>query len=163
MKRRRSREWILVVCITLIVGGTGCSSSASSYFIHPVDGWKLKEAVDPKAGAPGQPSLDWYAEYERFPTPNRSELIVVSGHDAARLRTELISFKLRRAPVREMNGRVGTGPDGKPAIAIFEPSDDVAVMGLSYDVSESVLLRWMDELRPATEEQWIAAGGRITE
>jgi hypothetical protein len=141
-----------------------CTSgrSRSTYFVHPVDGWKLKEALNLADGTPAQPSLDWYAEYERFPTPMRSELVVLSGHEAAALRKELASFALRPARVRDSAGQAGTSPDGQPSVVFFEPTDGYAVMALSNELGMDPLIQWMAEVQPASEEQWIDAGGRIS-
>jgi hypothetical protein len=153
---------IASVGMALPLAAVGCTSDdASIYFIQPDDDWALKEAINPETGTPAQPSLDWYAEYERFPAPDRSERVVVSGHDADRLRTELLAFGLRPAQVHGVDGEVGSGPDGKPEVAIFEPQRGYAVMGLSYDVDRSGLVAWMAELRQVSEDQWIGAGGRV--
>ncbi len=153
------------MALLVLLVGAACSldDSGSVYFVHAVDGWKLKEAINPSEGTPAQPSLDWYAEYERFPTPERSELVVLSGHEAPALRSELASFQLRAARVRGVDGQAGRGPDSAPALAFFEPIDGYAVMALSNELGTAALIRWMAELRRVTEEQWVDAGGKIRE
>jgi hypothetical protein len=153
-------------CLSLVFAFIACTGdSGTVYFTHPTNDWKLKEAINSAKSTTGQPSLDWYAEYERFPTPTRSELVVLSGHDASALRRELEPFALRPTRIRGSSGQAGVGPDKnkKPAVAFFEPASGYAVMALSYDIDLSALLKWIRDLREATEKQWLDAGGRIVE
>jgi hypothetical protein len=148
----------------LVFAALACTGdSGAVYFTHPTNGWRLKEAINQAQANTTQPSMDWYAEYERFPTPMRSELVVLSAHDAASLREELSAFELRPTRIRGSSGRAGTGPDMNPAVAFFEPTSGYAVMALSYDMDVSALLTWMHDLHEATEKQWLDAGGRIVE
>jgi hypothetical protein len=157
---------IAAVCLSLVFAFIACTGdSGTVYFTHPTNGWKLKEAINSAKGTIAQPSMDWYAEYERFPTPMRSELVVLSGHDASALRSELQPFALRPTRIRGSSGQAGVGPDKnkKPAVAYFEPASGFAVMALSYDIDVTALLKWMRDLRESTEKQWLDAGGRIVE
>ena len=150
----------------LIIGSCGATSEGSMYFVRPKDAWKLKEAVKPSTGqvALTEPSIDWYAEYERFPAPNRSEAVRLSAHQSRILRDELgLGFALRALRVRGQKGFGGTGPDKRPAVVLFDAKPGYAIMALSYELQVEDLRSWMRSLRPASEEEWVDAGGRIVE
>lgn len=136
--------------------------------------WKFSEAVDypPDLGplAAVEPSLDWYAEYERL-IPHTDEQSIegqglrVSGHevDLASHRVELIGANLTAATVNGKDALAGAGPDSKPAFVTVAFGENYTVMLLSYELASTDLLEIAGKLRPACSEEWVEAGGQVLE
>ena len=171
--RRRS----LAVLIAGLVLAAGCGSKSSPgttdavsnrsiYFVSEASDWTLRQARKPGADDPlsskVDPTLDWYAEHERYPDPNHSESVRISGHDVpmAELEKTLAGFELRTRDVGGFEARVGSGPDG-PRVVLLPVADDYAVLTLSYELDLSDLIQWSASLRRVDEAEWTARGGVI--
>lgn len=161
-------------CLLLLSFSPGCGSDGSSmgasadepsstvYFVLDGSDWALDEAIDREQylSSEGLPSLDWYAEYERAPTADGSQEVRLSGQDADLhgVRDELRGSDLRRVEVRGGDGLGGTGPDGR-SIVLFEAEDGYTMLLESEELDVDALGASADELRRATEGEWVAAGG----
>jgi hypothetical protein len=140
---------------------------ASVYFLTGAQGWPVaKQAYKPRPDNPitsrTEPTLDWYAEHERFPDPSRSEAVRLSGHDVpvGQLEDALAGFSLHRRQVRSLQARAGTGPDG-PRVVLLPVAPSYTVMTLSYELSLDELVEWTNALKAVDEAGWVAAGGVI--
>jgi hypothetical protein len=141
--------------------------TASIYLAGEPDAWILKEARNPRPGGPlaqVEPSLDWYAEYERFPDPSHSLRVRLSGHGVASptLQQELKGFSFetaREASWPAVRGR-STDPTG-PEVILLTVADDYTVMELSYELDADQLIQWSRSLQPADESEWVARGGVV--
>lgn len=159
---------------------TGCGSggtsraplrrdpSGSIYLVRPPDEWRLQEAYNPRE--PGlhsraEPTLDWFTEYERFPDPNHSEAVRLSGHRATRatVQEEAKGFTFTPAagaPWPASRGR-SSEPNGRPSVILLTVAKDYTVMALSYELDGAALGRWSRALTPAGESEWVARGGVV--
>lgn len=141
-------------------------SPASIYFTSDATGWPLRKAHNPAADDPissrAEPTLDWFAEYERYPDPSRSQSVRLSGHNVsvARLEETLVGFELGARTVMTKAGRAGSGPDG-PRVVLVPVTAHYTVMTLSYELSLDELVGWSNSLRPVDEGGWVARGGVI--
>lgn len=136
------------------------------------EGWQLRQAVRSLAGGGPlevvEPSLDWWAEYERL-VPiaggREGQDVRLSGHTLALAehRNELTGVDLTEG---ELDGRPtlwGTSPEGKPAVVTIALDERYTIMVLSYALALDELRRVAAELAPATEAEWIAHGGQIVD
>jgi hypothetical protein len=131
------------------------------YLLRPPDEeWRLVSAFDLLAPSPGEPSLDWVADFERHPA-NAPDRVRVSGHvgDLDDMVEELSGFALDHVGVGALPGLAGRGPDG-PSVVIIGLGDGT-VMTLSYELSVDELTEWAGGLDTVTPEEWVAAGGEI--
>lgn len=142
-------------------------AQGSVYFVTGAQGWPAaKRAYKPRSDDPitsrTEPSLDWYAEHERFPDPSRSEAVRLSGHDVpiGQLKDALAGFALHAGRVRGLQARVGSGPDG-PRLVLLPVGPGYTVMTLSYELSLDDLVEWTNALKAVDEAGWVAAGGVI--
>ncbi len=141
-------------------------SHPSIYFVCEARGWTLRQARNPAADDPVsskvEPTLDWYAEYERYSAPNHSESVRVSGHDVsiAELEKTLAGFELRTRDAAKYEARVGSGPDG-PRVVLLPVAGDYTVLTLSYELDLRELIQWSTSLRAVDEADWTAHGGVI--
>lgn len=140
MRAKAVRVITAVVALAGCVGDDNSSESAPSadsvsddveeQFMR-LDGeaWELKQAIQPlTVTGPWvelEPSLEWWAEYERFePIPGGVEGIDVrlSGHRASLevQAMELTGFLGEPASVGSRRAIVATGPDGEPATVSIE-------------------------------------------
>ena len=141
--------------------------TASIYLASEPDAWKLKEARNPRPGGPlsqVEPSLDWYAEYERFPDRNHSLRVRLSGHGVASptLQQELKGFNFetaREASWPAVPGR-SSDPTG-PEVILLAVAEDYTVMALSYKLDADQLIQWSRSLQPVDESEWVARGGVV--
>jgi hypothetical protein len=147
---------------SLVRGPTG-----SIYLAREPDAWMLKDARDPRPSGPlaqVEPSLDWYAEYERFPDPSQSQRVRLSGHGVASpaLQEELKGFNFQTA--REASWPVVPGrssdPTG-PEVILLAVAEDYTVMALSYELDADKMTQWSRSLQPADESEWVARGGVV--
>lgn len=148
---------------TTVAGGT----EASVYFVTGAQGWPAaKQAFKPRPDDPitsrTEPTLDWYAEHDRFPDPSRSEAVRLSGHDVpmAQLERSLVGFSLHSRQVHGIQARAGSGPDG-PRVVLLPVAPGYTVMTLSYELTLDDLVEWTNALKAVDEAQWVAAGGVI--
>ena len=139
----------------------------SLYFVTGAPGWPAaKEAYKPRPDDPitsrSEPTLDWYAEHERFRDPSHSQAVRLSGHHVpiAQLESSLTGLKLRSRPVRGVQARAGSAPGG-PQIVLLPVSPRYTVMVLSYELNIEELIEWTKALRAVDEAGWLAAGGVI--
>jgi hypothetical protein len=150
---------------------TSPSTGVDMRFMRLDDGsWQLKEAIRPltKTGrwAELEPSLDWWAEYERFePITGGVEGLDVrlSGHHAdLEVQTvELTGFTVEPALVGDRRAMIATGPDGEPVTVSIDVSAGYTVMALSYALNADELVRVAAELDVVTFDEWTADGGRV--
>lgn len=145
-------------------GPTGRDSSA--YFVVGTSGWTTKAAYKLRPDDPitsrTEPTLDWYAEHERFPDPSRSLAVRLSGHDVPMTQVEdtLPGFSLRARQVRGLQARAGSAPDG-PRVVLLPVGPGYTVITLSYELSVDDLVEWTDALKAVDEAGWVGAGGVI--
>lgn len=145
---------------------TRAGGKDAHYLIRPRDQWTLKEAIDPPPGSlatKAEPSLDWYAEYEKSST-NESQQVRVSGHaaDIDTVRARLMGFQLKPTTVGTRPALAGTSTDpAGPSVVLFSMNTTYTAMVLSYELNVEDLINWAATLTPATQAQWIASGGRV--
>jgi hypothetical protein len=171
-----TRRWVLglVAAVASVVVATACSSSGSEstgaggtvYFVAGADGWTLKRALKPAAGGVAhraEPTLEWYAEHERYPTPERSQAVRLSGHRApmAVVVGPLAGLGLAERRVRGVHARVGGGGGGEPAIVVLEVNATYTVMVLSYELGAEELVAWTNGLKQVDEAEWVRRGGVV--
>ncbi len=142
------------------------SPSGSVYFLPAPGSWRQGEARNPAtAPNPVEASLDWYAEYERFPDPTRSEHVRVSGHAASTTvlqQTELRGFRFARVDGERWPATHARSPDtAGPTVILFSVATDFTLMVLSYQLDLESLLEWSRSLEPVSEAAWVAAGGVV--
>ena len=136
--------------------GAAIGSRASVYFVSETKGWKLRKAYKPRPDDPvtsrAEPSLDWYAEHERYPDPSSSRSVRLSGHDApiAQLEGTLAGFELRARTVHGLTAKAGSSPDG-PRVVLLPVASDYTVMTLSYELSLDELIEWSNALQAVDE------------
>ena len=173
--RRRGARGLALVLAALVLT-VGCSSSTgekadttpqgSVYVVPETEGWTLREArkpaTDDSVVAKVEPGLDWYAEYESYPDPDRPRRVRLSGHDVsiADLERSLAGFDLHTRDVGRFEARVGAGPDG-PRVVLLPVADDYTVVNLSYELDVEQLVQWSTSLRMVDEAGWIARGGVV--
>jgi hypothetical protein len=140
---------------------------ASVYFVTGAHGWPAaKPAYKPRPDDPtssrAEPTLDWYAEHERFLDPSRSERVRLSGHHVSvgQLEEAMPGFLLRPRQVRGLQAKAGSGPDG-PRIILLPVAPGYTVMTLTYELSLDELVEWTNALKAVDEAGWVAAGGVI--
>jgi hypothetical protein len=174
------RAVILVLALSVVpsCGTSGTSTRTTSqslvraptgsiYLAREPDAWNLNEARDPRPGGPlaqVEPSLDWYAEYERFPDPSHSLRVRLSGHGVAgpRLQQELRGFNFERAREASwpaVRGR-SSDPTG-PEVILLAVAEDYTVMALSYELDADQMTQWSRSLQPVDESEWVARGGVV--
>lgn len=161
--------------VALLVVGAACGSAdkqpaggppASTYFVSEAKGWDLRKAYKPRPDDPvtsrAEPSLDWYAEHQRYPDPSRSQSVRLSGHDVplAELEATLSGLELRSRDVGNFRARVGS-PVGGPRLVLLPVGPAYTVMTLSYELSLDELIEWSQALRAVNEADWIARGGIV--
>jgi hypothetical protein len=135
------------------------------------EGWELREAVNLAAPGPlaaDEPSLDWYAEYERLvPIAGGEEGhdVRLSGHTAglAEHRSELRGFDATEGDINGRSALWGVGADGKPAVVTIAFDERYTIMALSYALELDDLRRVATQLLPTSQNEWIAHGGKILE
>lgn len=141
----------------------------------PAEGWELTESYQvPEGGAkddrPIEPSLTFSAEY-RGPgaNPNVAPFIAVSGHEADLAeRRELQGELDREVTEGEIGGRKAfwaSDPEdveGGVTVAIaFAEDFTVELTGASVTLDQ--LRGFAAALKPATEQEWAAAGGTLAD
>ena len=148
-------------------GGTARPGpQTSAYFVTNAPGWTAKEAYKPRPDDPitsrTEPTLDWYAEHERFPEPSRSQAVRLSGHDVplAQLEATMAGFSLRSRKVHGLQARAGSAPGG-PRVVLLPVAPGYTVMTLSHELSIDELVEWTDALNAVEEAGWVAAGGVV--
>lgn len=166
-----------VVAIGLISGcGSGSTrqrpstvapdASGSIYVIRATtDNWRLREARNPtpnSLSSIAEPSLDWFAEYERFTDAHHSERVRLSGHGiaSAGLESTFAAFTFERRTGMRWPAIEGTSSaPTEPTLLLLEVVSNYTVMVLSYELHPEALLQWSRQLLPATESAWLGAGG----
>ena len=160
---------VAIVAVGVLLPACASSSEAppaATYFVSEAKGWDLRKAYKPRADDPmtsrTEPSLDWYAEHERYPDPNHSQSVRLSGHDVplSVLEGTLAGLELRSQKVKGVNARAGAAPGG-PRIVLLGVGPGYTVMTLSYELSLDELIEWSDALRAVNEAEWVARGGVI--
>ena len=143
------------------------SRTGSIYLTREADEWKLHEARNPRPGGPlaqVEPSLDWYAEYERSPDARRAIRVRLSGHAVASgmLQQELKGFTFATAGGASWPALPGrpSDPTG-PQVILFAVADDYTVMALSYELGPNEMIEWSHSLKPAEESTWVTRGGVV--
>jgi len=150
---------------------TPSTTSASHFMVLQDGGWTLRQAVKP-AGVTGaqagiEPSLDWWSEYERAVAADGGAIeasgVRISGHRLALQDHggELPGFQGSDGEIDGRPARIGTGPDGPPAVITMAVEDDYTVMVLSYELSVDELTEVAEQLEIVSESDWLAAGGEI--
>jgi hypothetical protein len=158
------RALVVLTAALLLVSCNSSDGSESTYFILKDASWRLREALNPAAGKafPIEKSVDWYAEYERYPKPDVTQGVRLSAHDTLGLKRDLakVKIKYRATKIRGGRGFLGSGPEKKgPEIVWFEAKPGYAIMALSYDLDSKELIAWTAKLAPASEKDWVARGG----
>lgn len=169
-------RWSTVLLCGLLIAG-GCSVSEGperveagerpaneewKYVALESDEWDLRDtgtAGSNTASAVVEPSLEWFAEYERLvPTEGgrESQDLRLSRHAAAldEHAEELPGANLTEGQIEGRPARWGVGPDGTPAVVTIQSDARHTVMLLSYALAVDELrdvVRW---LRPVTEDAW---------
>lgn len=132
--------------------------------------WTLKEAVKPLGGpgpmAMAEPSLDWFAEYERFvPVTGGEEGLDLqfSGHSVGLLgrHKQLRGIELTHGNIARRPASWGAGPEGKPAIVNVAFEKHYTLTVLSYALPVDEVRAVAARLVPATQAQWREHGGEI--
>lgn len=104
------------------------------------EGWDLKEAVNlagPGPLAAVEPSLDWYAEYDRL-VPiaggREGQDVRLSGHHAglAEHRSDLRGFDATEGDINGRPALWGVFADGKPTVVTIAFDEQYTIMMLSY-------------------------------
>lgn len=184
--KRKASAWRALVAFVLAAALASCSSGDSRptgsevdtsgdnsvYVTFQDSQWTFKEAVKPLGGpgplATAEPSLDWYAEYERFVPIAGGEKgldLRFSGHSVGLLERdkELRGTELTHGNSARRPASWGVSPEGKPAIVnvAFEKNYTVTVQSyaLSLDEVRAVAAR----LVPVTQAQWREHGGEIVD
>lgn len=182
--KRKLSSWRALLAFVLATALSSCSSNdprptgsevdkSGDNSVHVVfqdSDWTFKEAVKPLGGpgplATAEPSLDWFAEYERFVPVTGGEEgldLLFSGHSVGLLERdkELRGIELTHGNSARRPASWGAGPEGKPAIVnvAFEKNYTVTVQSyaLSLDEVRAVAAR----LVPVTQAQWREHGGEI--
>ena len=134
------------------------------------DDWSRRQAIWPQAWSPGmatvEPSIDWWAEYERGrPSAGAVESVDlrISGHHVA-LDThvaELERFDTHDVTIAAGRAVIATGPDGGPATVSIAVRPDYTVMALSYALGTAELTDVAAALETISQAAWLSAGGRI--
>lgn len=157
-----------------VTAGSTCENDgdAGPYFLVGNRDWRFKEAIDyPEDGAlsgGSEPSLDWYAEYERFTPPAddgsfEGVSLRMSGHHAA-LDEHLDELRGFDPTEREIDGTrafVGTGPDGAPTVVTVAVVDDYTLMLLSYGLDLEELTDAAAVVERVCQPAWVEAGGQV--
>lgn len=151
---------------------TSVVDTAPQHMLLNADGWERGEAVRPltrpEAMERIEPSLDWWAEHERFePILGGVEGadVRLSGHhvgldDQA---SELVGFQATAGTVAGRRALFGTSSEGTPAVVLLELDPHYTIMVLSYALSVDELREVSEHLEPVSEDDWLAAGGQILE
>lgn len=145
---------------------------AGPYFLFDHHDWQFLEAIDyPKDGGPlerVEPSLDWYAEYERS-TPSTNGVSVegdslrLSGHHTALddHRDELRGFDPEEREIGAVRAFAGIGPDGAPTVVTMAVADDYTLMLLSYGLELEELTDTASAVERVCQSAWMDAGGQV--
>jgi hypothetical protein len=141
------------------------SATVSRYLVRPADEWTLLEAIDTTGPQVGDPSMDWYAEYDH-PPRDSPQNVRLSGHTQtlSGLSGELGVFALHSVRVAGWDAFAGTSrpaDPGGPVVVIFPLAAEYAAMALSYELSEAELVAWAAALREASPAEWLEAGGQV--
>jgi hypothetical protein len=179
----RGGSWTGIGLAVLLVGAltaAACSGDAAPdagedgphYVVLDGAGWELREAVRSRSGpgplARAEPSLDWWAEYERLVPRGagvtEGQSVRVSGHLVGldEHLGELKGFNGSEGEVGGRPGRVARGPDG-PAVVTMAITPTYTVMALSYELSVDDLRAFAADLEDATEAEWRAHGGQVVD
>lgn len=181
MSRRRRSAVVLVAAVLLLgsgaaacgdevdEGGAGeAAGDSAPYGLLRSDGWEIREAVDPIGGDPvggfDRPSAAWWAEYV-LEEPDRSSLMVLSGHDAtidetrAALDGTVGSFEA--ADVAGWDGAVQASFVDSAGGVVLLPAGGGTLRLLSSEVGADELVGLASSVEAVAAQEWVAAGGVV--
>lgn len=154
--------------------GDDASSDCTRFvLLDEADGWEFREAVDyPEDlgdfGSSVGPTLDWYAEYERLdPAADGQSVegvsLVLSGHDVglAEFRSRHLGGELEERQGAEGAMLVRPGGEGEPSELAQSSREGYTIQAVSYGLDLEELIQVVSATRPACQQQWLDAGGKI--
>lgn len=152
--------------------GADSSSDCTRFFVLDDPGWDFHEAIDyPEDLGPlgaVEPSLDWYAEFERLiPSADGQSVegvsLRLSGHDVGveTFRAELVGFELERLEGDDTMLIARSGAGGQPSVVVRPVGGSYTFMLLSYGLDTDELVEVAAATRSVCEQEWVDAGGQV--
>jgi hypothetical protein len=155
---------------TTVAAGAPSTGTDVPYVLADVDGWQATERADPDPAdarsLPGDPSVDWYASFERSVVDGdvtHVSSVRVSGHALPLDATaeQLLGRTFEPVSIGGFEALVGEPPAAtEPAIVLLSLEGTSTVMALSYELALDSLVGWAEHLRLVSDEEWAAIPSR---
>ena len=123
------------------------------------DEWTIAAANDPDEPIAVEPTLDWYAEYDRDVAGSPAH-VRLSGHTTSlyALGSELPGFELEPITVLDRSGVAGVGDeDTGPAVVAYSVEPGYLIMLLSYELTVDELVELANDLQPVSAGEFADA------